>query len=110
MRARKANESKPTDDVSRGLAMTSKPKRDDGFGMSLGEDLLATQAASGIKVARAWRRLLHGTREPGASMLGGTERQLEAARKEELQGRDREGESAEARHRGGASRSNDEAR
>lgn len=31
--------------------------------------MLSAQVASGIKVVRAWSRLLQGTREPGASML-----------------------------------------
>ena len=46
------------------LVMTPKSRPGCSLGMSLDGDLLSGQAASGIKVARAWLRLLHGTREP----------------------------------------------
>ena len=68
VRTRKTNESKPLVTCREYLLMTSKPRPGCSLGMSLDGDLLAVQAASGIKVARAWFRLLHGTREPGASM------------------------------------------
>src|SRR5207237_2104036 len=64
--------------------MTSKPGPDCSSGRSLGGDLLAAQAASGIKVARAWFRLLHGTREPGASMPDGPVQRRGTVRKGEL--------------------------
>src|SRR6266581_4601695 len=65
--------------------MTSKPRLGCSLGTSLGGDLLAGQVTSGIKVARAWLRLLYGTREPGASIWGNTQRRRGEAREGELQ-------------------------
>ncbi len=62
------------------LVMTPKSRPGCSLGMSLDGDLLAGQAASGIKVARAWLRLLYGTREPGASICANTRRRRGAER------------------------------
>jgi len=83
--ARKANESKPLKTCRECLLMTSEPRLELRLGRSLGGDLLTAQAASGIKVVRAWFRLLHGTREPGASILGSAARKRGAVREGELQ-------------------------
>src|SRR5215831_14904152 len=50
-----------------------------------GRYLLTAQAASGIKAARAWRRLLRGTCEPATSILGLSSEELEGVREGEAQ-------------------------
>ena len=67
------------------LIMTSEPRPSCSLGRSLDGDLLTTQAASGIKVARAWLRLLYGTREPGASIQGDAQPKQGTTREGELQ-------------------------
>ena len=59
--------------------------------------LFTAWAASGIKVARPWIRLLYGTWEPVVPML-----------REKSKWRTHEDESTDAEHRGGAARSSDE--
>lgn len=56
--------------------------------------LLTACAVSGMKVARAYFRLLYGTWEPVASML-----------REELKWRSHKSQSTNVRHRGGLARS-----
>jgi len=86
VRAKKANVSKPP-------RKCRKPKDDVKTGVELllrdqsGSYLLTARAASGIKAARAWPRLLHGTCEPATSTLGLPGEEL---------GRVREGESQAA--------------
>jgi hypothetical protein len=72
VRAKKANVSEPpmecrkrSDDVETGveLLLRDEPER----------YLLTAQAASGIKAARAWLRLLRGTCEPATSIQGLTD-------------------------------------
>jgi len=64
---------------------TSEPRPGCSLGRSLDGDLLTNQAASGIKVARVWLRLLYGTREPGASIQGDAQPRQGTAREGELQ-------------------------
>ena len=74
MRAGKANESEPLM-TRREAKMMSKPRRMQSLGRSLGETLPTAQAASGVKAARARRRLLCGTWEaatPIQPLLGGS--------------------------------------
>ncbi len=65
--------------------------------MKPGGNLPTVQVASGVEVARPCFRLLHGTWEPVASMV-----------REKLKWRTHEGESPDARHRGGPTRSSEE--
>jgi short subunit dehydrogenase-like uncharacterized protein len=65
----------------------------------MGGACLLAHAASGIKAARARIRLGNGTLEPVASML-----------REKLKRKPREGQSTDARHRGGTTRSSVEER
>lgn len=67
VRAKKANVSKPPmecrkprDDVKTGVELLLRDQS--------GSYLLTAQAASGIKAARSWPRLLHGTCEPATSI------------------------------------------
>ena len=64
-----------------------------------GRSLYLAHAASGTKAARARVRLGYGTLEPVVSML-----------REKPKRKPREGESTDARHRGGTTRSSDEGR
>lgn len=94
----KANVSEP---LMKGRKITqtmSKPGLGSGSGSSVGEDLFATGVTSGLEAARARIRLMHGTLEPVAAMT-----------REKPKRGDRKGESTDARHRGGTTRSSDEA-
>jgi hypothetical protein len=66
-------------------------------GRSVGQDLFGTDAASGLKAARAWIGLKHGTLEPVVSMP-----------REKSKRGDRKDESTDARHRDGTTRSSDD--
>ena len=86
--------------------MTCRKRRDDVetagsryCGTGFGGACLRTKAASGIKVARVCQRQSIGTWEPGALMLT-----------EKLKWKNHEGESTEAVHRGGSTRSSEEVR
>ena len=70
---------KPSDDVETGVELLLRDQP--------GGYLPTAQAASGIKAARAWPRLLRGTCEPATSILGLSSEEL---------GRVREGESQAA--------------
>ena len=70
---------KPSDDVETGVELLLRDQP--------GGYLPTAQAASGIKAARAWPRLLRGTCEPATSILGLSSEAL---------GRVREGESQAA--------------
>src|SRR3954464_11014958 len=72
----------------------SKPGSSRCPGISAGGDPLTASVASGIKVARVRSWLEQGTWEPVASML-----------REELKWKTHEGQSTDARHRGGWARS-----
>jgi hypothetical protein len=86
VRAKKANVSEPpmecrkrSDDVETGveLLLRDEPER----------YLLTAQAASGIKAARAWLRLLRGTCEPATSIQGLTGDEPVASKRENLKQR-----------------------
>ncbi len=67
------------------------------LGISAGEDLCAIGMAPGLKAARAWIRLRHGTLEPVVPMLRETPKRG-----------DRKGLRTDAGHRGGTTRSSGE--
>jgi hypothetical protein len=77
----------------------SKPRCHFHFGISDGADLHAAVAASGLKAARARIRLRHGTLEPVAPM-----------QREKPKRGNRKGQSTDAGHRGGTTRSSNEGR
>ena len=96
MRIGKANVSEPLmkcrkrmDDVKTGVESLSRDQR--------GGDPLTARVASGIKVARVRSWLEQGTWEPVASM-----------RREKPKWKPHEGQSTDARHRGGWARSSEE--
>jgi hypothetical protein len=72
----------------------SKPECHFHAGISDGAGLCAVVAASGLKAARARIRLEHGTLEPVVPM-----------QREKPKRGDREGQSTDAGHRGGTTRS-----
>ena len=81
--------------------------------MSLAGACLTAQAVSGMEVARAWSRALVrnvGTCRPdaGGRPVGGCGLRLVAGARTPS-GRNREGQSSDAGHRGGPPRSSDEA-
>lgn len=94
----KANVSEPL--------MKSRDHKDDvqtaeGVGLreqGVGAGLIAADMASGFEAARARIGLMHGTLEPVAAMP-----------RETLKRGDRKSQRTDARHRGGATRSSDEA-
>jgi len=75
----------------------SKPRCHFHRGISDGEDLFTAVAASGLEAARARIGLEHGTLEPVAPM-----------QREKPKRGDRQGQSTDAGHRGGTTRSSDE--
>src|SRR5829696_7529738 len=87
------------------LKVTSEP----GYGRwsrdELGGNLFTGPAVSGMKRARARSRLLHGTGEPVVPGVGPVGRAVGRT----PSGRNREGQSTDPEHRGGPSRSSDEA-
>jgi hypothetical protein len=93
----KANASEPLMKGRKELQTVSKPGQHQGPGNSVGEDLLTTGMTPGLKAARSWIRLRHGTLEPVVSMQ--RERHKRSTRK---------ADSTNARHRGGTIRSSDE--
>lgn len=105
----KANESKPQvtcrnslDDIESGFETLTRDEPDGS--------LFIGQVVSGMHAARAWVRLLHGTWEPVVSRDGQTvaySLRL-AGYGRSPSGRNRKGESTDARHRGGPARSSDE--
>jgi hypothetical protein len=105
----KANESEPQmtcrnalDDIKSGSVMLT---RDEPGGC-----LFIGQVVSGMDAARAWVRLLYGTWEPVVSRDGQPvvcDLQLAGYGRSPSEG-NREGESTDARHRGGSARSSDE--
>ena len=99
VRSAKSNASEPLMTCRNSIPSTSKPGRGDCPGMSMGGACNPAHAASGTKAARARIRLGHGTLEPVASML-----------REKPKRTTRKGESTDARHRGGTTRSSDERR
>ncbi len=110
VRAKKANVSKPpmecrkrSDDVETGveLLLRDEPER----------YLLTAQAASGIKAARAWFRLLRGTCEPAASIQGLTDDEPGSLPRGRISSSGNcERPSTDARRRDGPPRSSEEAR
>ena len=106
MRSMKANESEPLMKGRKTLQMVSKPGLRSGSGSSAGEALFTTGMTPGLKAARAWIRLRHGTLEPVAPMP-----------RERPKRGNRKAESTEVRalrssagHRDGTARSSDEGR
>ena len=96
--------SKDEDDVETGDALESRDES--------GGSLLTAQMASGVEVARAWLRLLHGTWEPVAP-TGRSDQWRGSGLRPVAHGRSPssgncEGPSTGAGHRGGPSRSSAE--
>ena len=90
----KANESEPLMKGRNQIRRCRNPSNGVCVGTSVGLDLKATDAASGLEAARAWIGLGHGTFEPVVVMP-----------REKLKRRPRESQSTDARHRGGTTRS-----
>lgn len=80
----KANVSEPLRKGRKTEQKVSKPGSQNSPGSSTGEDLFATGATPGLKAARAWIRLRHGTLEPVVSMS--RERHKRRTREAEYQG------------------------
>ncbi len=99
----KANESEPLMKGRKILQRVSKPELHVGSGRSVGDVLFATGATPGLKAARARIRLSHGTSEPVVSML----RERHKRRPRKAKSTDG-GQTSQARHRGGTTRSSDE--
>jgi hypothetical protein len=99
VRSAKSNASEPLMTCRNSIPSTSKPGRDGCPGRSMGGACSPAHAASGAKAARSRIRLGHGTLEPVASMP-----------REKLKRTTREGESTDARHRDGTTRSSVEGR
>jgi len=70
---------KPSDDVETGVELLLRDQP--------GGYLPTAQAASGIKAARAWPRLLRGTCEPATSLLGLSSEGLGRSERENLKQR-----------------------
>jgi hypothetical protein len=90
----KANASEPLKKGRNELQTMSKPGQQQGPGSSVGEILFTTGMTSGLKAARAWIGLKHGTLEPVVSM-----------QRERHKRRTRQADRTDARHRGGTTRS-----
>jgi hypothetical protein len=99
----KANESEPLMKGRKERLTVSKPERHAGSGSSVGDDLSATDATPGLKAARSWNRLKHGTSEPVVSMP----RERRKRKPREAESTDG-GEASGMRHRSGTTRSSDE--
>ena len=97
MRSAKANESEPLMKGRKAFQMVSEPGFQNRSGSSVGEDLFATGTTPGLEAARARIRLRHGTLEPVVPMP-----------REKPKRGNREGQSTDAGHRGGTTRSSDE--
>jgi hypothetical protein len=94
VRSTKSNASEPLVTCRKLILMMSKPRSNGNLGTSMGGACNPAHVASGTEAARAWARLGHGTLEPVASML-----------REKLKRTPRKGESTDARHRDGTTRS-----
>ena len=98
MGTREANESELPIKRRKVVLMASKPGRQFGSGISLGEILLTAQAAPGVEAARTWSAALMWN-------VGTCRRDVKG---EIQEGGPLKGESTDARHGGGSARSSDE--
>ena len=94
----KANESEPLMKDRKKIRWCQNRGHIPGSGSSIGADLIAADATSGLKVGSARIGLEHGTSEPVVPMLREKPKRLS-----------RKGQSTDAGHRGGMARSSVEA-